>query len=97
VKLENLDKNILYRMCELLVEGDPCRPVDTQIIYRTYADLPGEKIAASIHALVEKGFLREEGHQQQLYLTCSGHAEIRAFIPERLWPDCDPPQDCPIH
>jgi len=97
VELQNLDKNILYRICELLVEGDPCRPVETRLIYRTYADLPGEKIAASIHSLVEKGFLREEEQQQSLFLTTSGHAEIRAFIPERLWPNCETPAGCHIH
>ena len=97
MELQNLDKNILYRMCELLVEGDPCRPVDTGVIYKTYADLPGEKIADSIHSLVQKGFLREEQTHQKLFLTSSGHAEIRAFIPERLWPNCETPDGCHVH
>ena len=97
MELQNLDRNILYRICELLVEGDPCRPVDSGAVYQTYSDLPGDKIAASIDSLVQRGFLREEGPQRELYLTSSGHAEIRAFIPERLWPNCETPTGCLPH
>ena len=97
MELQNLGKNILYRICEVLSEGDQCGPVATDLVYRSYADLPGEKVAASIHDLVAKGLLREARQERQLYLTDRGRSEIRTFIPERLWPDCDPSAACNLH
>lgn len=92
MELRNLEKNILYRICEELARREPCGAVETRLIYRSYADLPADKVAANIRALVTRGWLRED--RNRLYLTDSGRSGIRAFIPAPLLPACDPSQDC---
>lgn len=94
MELRNLEKNILYRICESMAEGDPCAPVDSRLIHRAFADLPVERIASGIRALVERGWLRPARDETGLYLTATGRSEIRAFIPPHLLPACDIPEDC---
>ena len=97
MEIRNLEKNILYRICEEMTQGHHCGPVDTRLIYRTYVDLPSEKVAASIRSLVRKGWLRDEQNMTKLYLTDHGRSEIRSLIPAQLLPTCDPPQGCKEH
>lgn len=94
MELRNLETNILYRVCEELTRQGRCAPVDTDLIYRSYADLPLEKVAASLQALIDRGWLRQDQGQSKLYLTDRGRSEIRAFIPDRLLSACEPPSDC---
>ena len=94
MELRNLEKNILYRLCEELTSTNPCGPVDAGVIYRSYADLPREKVAAGIQALVARGWLRERQGHAELILTDRGRSEIRTFLPAHLRPACDPPEGC---
>lgn len=94
MKLRNLETNILYRVCEELTRGGQCGPVDTDLIYRSYADLPFEKVAASLQVLIDRGWLQADQRHSKIYLTDRGRSEIRAFIPARLLSACEPPTDC---
>ena len=92
MEMRNLEKNILYRLCEEMTEGNHCGPVAASEIYQSFADLPATKISTSIEALADSGWLRQE--QDQLYLTSYGLAEIHTFIPASLMPACNPKKDC---
>lgn len=92
MEMRNLEKNILYRLCEEMTEGEHCGPVAVSEIYRSFADLPAGQVRTSIEYLADNGWLRLE--QDLLYLTPHGLVEIRAFIPASLMPACDPRKDC---
>lgn len=92
MEMRNLDNNILYRICEELTAGNHCGSVAAALLYKSFADLPAEKIAASIDTLVARGLLRAE--KDLLYLTPHGLMEIQAFIPASLLPTCNPKKDC---
>lgn len=97
MEIRNLEKNILYRICEEMTQGNHCGPVDTRLIYRSYVDLPNEKVSSSIRNLVRKGWLRDEQNMTKLHLTDRGLSEIRSLIPPQLLPTCDPPKGCREH
>lgn len=94
MKIRNLDTNIVYRVCEELTRRNQCGPLEVDFIYRTFADLPDEEIAANIRTLVERGWLQESENRLFLYLTDLGQAEIRAAIPDALLPTCEKPPHC---
>jgi hypothetical protein len=94
MELKNLDKNILYRICEELTRKDRCGPLKAKFIYQIFSDLPDEKIAEAIRSLVNRGWLREDRHRTRLFLTDRGRSEIRSFIPAKLLASCQKPTSC---
>jgi hypothetical protein len=94
LEIRNLDKMLVYRICEELTQGEHCDPMPAARLYRSFADLPTEKVKAGIQALVENGWLRWDESETHIHLTARGRSEIRDFIPEPLRPTCDPPEDC---
>jgi hypothetical protein len=92
--IKNLDRNILYRVCEELTRREECGPLDTRFIYRTFSDIPDEKIAENIQLLVSRGWLEEDRQQSTIYLTDRGQSEIRSFIPDPLLKTCEKPKRC---
>jgi hypothetical protein len=92
MEVHNLEKNILYRLCEEMTGGNHCGPVAASEIYRSFADLPAGQVTTCIQSLADGGCLRYE--KDQLYLTSHGLSEIRTFIPPSLLPTCNPKSDC---
>lgn len=94
--LRNLNKNILYRICEVLTQENRCGSVKIRSIYRSFADIPEEKVAEGIQSLVHSGWLRQEtARGDRLRLTNRGWLEIRSRIPASLLSTCEKPADCP--
>lgn len=94
MEIRNLDKMLLYRICEDLTQGGDCEPVPAARLYRSFTDLPAEKVKAGIQALVQKGWLQWDENETHLHLTARGRSHIRDFVPAPLRPSCDPPEDC---
>lgn len=94
MEFRNLGKNILYQVCETIARQNLCDSLEVDVIYRTFPDIPDEKIASSIHSLVAKGLLWEDKRRSRLFLTDDGHSEIRSSIPGRVLPDCNMPIKC---
>ena len=86
MEIRNLDKNILYHVYEFLSQRDLCQALDAESIYRIFADIPDAHVAASIHRLVQNGWLRQERGDPQLFLTDRGCRTLRDTIPAHLLP-----------
>jgi len=94
MEIRNLDKNLLYRICEALTQEEHCDGMPVSQLQRAFADLPAGEVQAALQTLVENGWLRWSKSKTRLHLTARGRSEIRQFIPGPLRSTCDPPQDC---
>jgi len=92
MKLRNLDKNILFVICEELSRRDHCGPLEASHIYRTFSDIPHEQITSSIEWLVGRGWLQQDKGQTEFYLTDSGWSEIHSFLPKTVVVSCKKPK-----
>jgi hypothetical protein len=86
MELRNLEINILHRLCEELLRRNRCGPVEADVIYQAYSDIPDKNIASSIRSLVNRGLLIEDKTGSQLFITDSGRSEIRSSIIQYLFP-----------
>ncbi len=94
MKLRNLKKNIAYRVCEELARRNAGEPLETDFVYRVFPDIPNEKIASSIDALVHRGWLDWDESQSSLYLTARGRTKIRKVVPAALRDYCGSKTTC---
>jgi hypothetical protein len=90
--IRNLRINILYRMCEELTPADPHGPVETNLVYRIFSDIPKAEIDSSIQSLVAEALVREDKRRRQLYLTERGRSAIGATVATDLLPACKKPE-----
>jgi len=95
MEIRNLDKNILYHVYDFLSQRDLCQALEIESIYHLFADIPNAHVAASIHRLVQNGWLRQERGYPRLYLTDSGCRTLRATIPAHLLPTACDVAHCP--
>lgn len=93
----NLEINIVYHMCEELTRKNRCGPLEIDVIYRTFSDIPKDKINSNIRLLVDKGWIREDKDRSRLFLTDHGRSEVRSFIPANLLSTCEKPHQCKTH
>lgn len=93
MELKNLDKNILYRVCEELTSRNSCA-LRANLIYQIFSDIPDENVTEVIKSLVERGWLREDRSRSRISLTDRGRSEIRSLIPAKLLPTCTSKKKC---
>jgi hypothetical protein len=89
MELRNLDKNIIYQLCDELMSRNMCIPLKADFIYQVFSDLPREQITSSIRSMVERGWLQEEKNGEHLYLTDRGRSALRSLIPSKLLAKCE--------
>ena len=94
MKMRNLKKNIAYRVCEELARRNAGEPLETDFVYRVFPDIPNEKIASSIDALVQRGWFDRDESQSSVFLTARGRRKIRKAVPAALRDHCGNKTTC---
>ena len=87
--IHNLEKNILFMICEELFRRNSCGPIEADFLFRAYSDIPDVNIELGIQSAIEKGWIRGEKNKALICLTARGHSEIRAFIQTKIPDWCE--------
>lgn len=93
--MRNLEKNILYPVCETQTRRRDCRPVKIDFIFSTFSDIPKGDIDAAIDRLKTLEWLREEKNRTRLAITDAGRSEIRSAVPPWIQDSCRKFSTCP--
>jgi hypothetical protein len=91
MEMRNLDRNILFYLCEELTDRNSCDSLAAELIYQTFSDIPDENIARAIQSMTHKGWIEEDMNQSRFYVTNCGRSKIRSIFPDKLLPNCEMP------